>query len=199
MPLSNYYLSMKTTGNSRPFGVSLIVAGIDRLLGPQLYLLDTDGTVNAWNAVCVGRKSDDVMEGMIDLFTSSSEEKGVGISEIWPAFETCLRKHFPNKPELLVEEHVLSQGAERVSQSIPSKDTGSNESDGIIEGSSNLQPTVKPTGSIVGSSLLGTLYGDVNENIEDYWDFEVKTIMLNSDGEISIAPLIEVASSSLEH
>lgn len=190
---------MKTTGNSRPFGVSLIVAGIDGLLGPQLYLLDTDGTVNAWNAVCVGRKSDELMESLADIFNDSSEENKVGISENWPAFETCLRRHFPNKPELLTEEPVISQGAESVSLSLSSKESEHSEPDGFIEISPNLKPKLKPTGSLVGSSSLETLYGDINENVDDYWDFEVQTIMLNPDGEISISPMIEVASSSLEH
>ncbi|WP_135822533.1 archaeal proteasome endopeptidase complex subunit alpha [Halostella litorea] len=41
------------TGGARPFGVALLVAGVDRD-GPALYEVDPSGTPTAWRAVAVG-------------------------------------------------------------------------------------------------------------------------------------------------
>ena len=41
----------------RPFGVSLLIAGVDRE-GPKLYQVDPSGTFFAWKATAVGKNSD---------------------------------------------------------------------------------------------------------------------------------------------
>jgi proteasome alpha subunit len=45
----------------RPFGVSLIIAGVDRN-GPAIYLTDPSGTYLGYEAVAIGAGSDQVME-----------------------------------------------------------------------------------------------------------------------------------------
>ena len=44
-------------GGVRPFGVSLLIAGVDRE-GPKLYQVDPSGTFFAWKATAVGKNSD---------------------------------------------------------------------------------------------------------------------------------------------
>jgi len=45
----------------RPFGISLIIAGIDNT-GPQLFLTDPSGTYVAYEAIAIGAGSDQVIE-----------------------------------------------------------------------------------------------------------------------------------------
>ena len=44
-------------GGVRPFGVSLLIAGVDKE-GPKLYQVDPSGTFFAWKATAVGKNSD---------------------------------------------------------------------------------------------------------------------------------------------
>ena len=48
-------------GGVRPFGVSLLVGGVDHD-GPQLYTTDPSGSFWGWKAAAIGREADDVRE-----------------------------------------------------------------------------------------------------------------------------------------
>jgi proteasome alpha subunit len=48
-------------GGVRPFGVSLLVGGVDSL-GPQLYTTDPSGSFWGWKAAAIGRESDIIRE-----------------------------------------------------------------------------------------------------------------------------------------
>jgi proteasome alpha subunit len=56
-------------GGARPFGVSLLVAGVDDN-GPQLYTTDPSGSFWGWKAAAIGKESDVVR----DLFNESYKE-----------------------------------------------------------------------------------------------------------------------------
>ena len=44
-------------GGIRPFGVSLLIAGVDRE-GPKLYQVDPSGAFFAWKATSIGKNSE---------------------------------------------------------------------------------------------------------------------------------------------
>jgi len=44
----------------RPFGVSLIIAGVDEGTGPEVYLADPTGTYSGFHAIAIGQGSDQV-------------------------------------------------------------------------------------------------------------------------------------------
>jgi len=52
--LANIMQEYTQSGGVRPFGVSLLVAGIDDDKGPQLYQVDPSGSFFAWKAAAVG-------------------------------------------------------------------------------------------------------------------------------------------------
>ncbi len=54
-------------GGVRPFGVSLLVAGIDDM-GPQLYTTDPSGSFWGWKATAIGKESDVVREYFKDKY-----------------------------------------------------------------------------------------------------------------------------------
>ena len=85
-------------GGVRPYGVSMIIAGIDQL-GPRLFDCDPAGTINEYKAVAVGAGKDQVLTYLekenkedlkekdavalgINALKSSSEEEGVKQPEI---------------------------------------------------------------------------------------------------------------------
>ncbi|MFX0053796.1 MAG: archaeal proteasome endopeptidase complex subunit alpha [Promethearchaeota archaeon] len=57
-------------GGVRPFGVSLLVGGVDHD-GPQLYTTDPSGSFWGWKAAAIGREADDVR----DFFKESLKDK----------------------------------------------------------------------------------------------------------------------------
>ncbi len=52
----------------RPFGVSLIIAGVDKE-GPELFLTDPSGTYMSYDAVAIGAGSDQVTEALEQNYT----------------------------------------------------------------------------------------------------------------------------------
>lgn len=176
---------MKTTGNSRPFGVSLIVAGIDRVLGPQLYVLDSEGSLNAWNAVCIGKKSEKVMEDLVEYFPLTTENF-LCVADVLPRFQECLRKHFPSK--LMTSAEIVAEriDKEKINESMLLDDKV-DDFRGI--GSSrehSFLPETLLTERSKGRDSTGS--EEDPESIE-YWDFEVTSIMLNSEGDICLLPM----------
>ncbi|UCE09590.1 MAG: archaeal proteasome endopeptidase complex subunit alpha [Candidatus Thorarchaeota archaeon] len=61
-------------GGARPFGVSLLVAGIDDG-GPQLYTTDPSGSFWGWKAAAIGKESDIVRE-----FFSREYKEGLNLN-----------------------------------------------------------------------------------------------------------------------
>lgn len=55
--LSNYKHGYTQFGSSRPFGVSLMYAGYDKVCGFQLYCSDPSGNYAAWKAHATGKNS----------------------------------------------------------------------------------------------------------------------------------------------
>jgi proteasome alpha subunit len=56
----------------RPFGVSLVVAGVDRN-GPELYMTDPSGTYIGYDAIAIGAASDQVIEYFEQKYTSDKK------------------------------------------------------------------------------------------------------------------------------
>ena len=55
-------------GSGRPFGVSLMYAGFDRLRGFQLYNSDPSGNYAAWNAHATGKNSVNSISSLKDEY-----------------------------------------------------------------------------------------------------------------------------------
>lgn len=164
---------MKTTGNSRPFGVSFIVAGIDSVLGHQLYVLDPEGNVNAWNTVCIGKDSDKVMETFMDTFAKTTEDKDLSVVETWPRFQACLRKHFPGKSDVSASILKLQQERKRINTLIEIENSGEKNFGQDFGYEMTQQLAFKP---VSDSSLMD----DDDDNLNEYWELEVTSMILNS-------------------
>lgn len=173
---------MKTTGNSRPFGVSFIVAGIDSVLGHQLYVLDPEGNVNAWNTVCIGKDSDKVMETFMDTFATTTEDKDLSVVETWPRFQSCLRKHFPGKLDVSASILKLQQDRKRIHTLIDMENSGEKNLNEDIGDEMTQQLASKP---VPDSSLMD----DDDHNLNDYWELEVTSLILNSKNEACLGSL----------
>lgn len=48
-------LVRETNSGVRPFGVSLLIAGFDKVTGPALYQVDPSGSFFAWKATAIGK------------------------------------------------------------------------------------------------------------------------------------------------
>jgi Proteasome subunit len=173
---------MKTTGNSRPFGVSFIVAGIDSVLGHQLYVLDPEGSVNAWNTVCIGKDSDKVMETFLEIFAKTAENKDLSVVETWPKFQACLRKHFPGKLEVSASIRKLQLEAKRINTLIELENSGEIKLELDIGDEMILQPAYEPVSDSSNKS------NHEDKSIE-YWELEVTSLMLNSQNEVCVGSL----------
>lgn len=163
----------------------MIVAGIDRVLGPQLYVLDPEGSLNAWNAVCIGKKSEKVMESLVVSFGDIAE-KNLCVADMLPRFQECLRKHFPSK---------LMASADTVDESMTKKkrkelDMLSENEDSPREDNFSKEDSFLPETLKNDKSKRRNRNG-IEEDSDDteYWDFEVTSIMLNSEDEICILPM----------
>jgi len=55
--VANQKHSLTQFGSGRPFGVSLMYAGYDKVMGHQLYCSDPSGNYAAWNAHATGKNS----------------------------------------------------------------------------------------------------------------------------------------------
>jgi len=56
-------------GSSRPFGVSLMYAGWDAVMGYQLYCSDPSGNYAAWKAHATGKNSVNAISALKDDYT----------------------------------------------------------------------------------------------------------------------------------
>ncbi|PIN69488.1 proteasome subunit alpha [Candidatus Woesearchaeota archaeon CG11_big_fil_rev_8_21_14_0_20_43_8] len=76
----------------RPFGISLLVAGIDET-GPNLYMIETWGTFYGYKAVCIGEHEDEIKE-----ILRANHRPEMTIDEALPmcleAFKTVMQKRF---------------------------------------------------------------------------------------------------------
>lgn len=62
-------------GGVRPFGVSLLVAGVDDH-GPQLYTTDPSGSFWGWKATAIGKDSDSVRDFFTEKFSPNLDLDG---------------------------------------------------------------------------------------------------------------------------
>lgn len=173
---------MKTTGNSRPFGVSFIVAGIDSVLGHQLYVLDPEGSVNAWNTVCIGKDSDKVMETFLETFAKTTDNKDLSVVETWPKFQACLRKHFPGKLEVSASILKLQKEAKRINALIELENSGEKNLEQDMDDELIRQPAYEPVSD-------SSTKNDHEDSSTEYWELEVSSLMLNSQKEVCFGSL----------
>jgi Proteasome subunit len=172
----------QTTENTRPFGVGLIVAGIDKLLGPQLYVLDSEGSINAWNAICIGTRSEKVMKSLTVSLSDILKKGDLSIADAWPIFQSSLREHFPSKDKALEadsdpsEERSLSPKTVRASH------------DGIIAHTSFDE---LPTSESVSEGIA--------DDSDDYWELEATSMMINSANDVCITDCQFPSSQSLQN
>ena len=66
--LANYKHSYTQFGGSRPFGVSLMYAGFDKVAGFQLYNSDPSGNYAAWKAHSTGKNSVNAISTLKDEY-----------------------------------------------------------------------------------------------------------------------------------
>ena len=71
--IANQKHSLTQFGSGRPFGVSLMYAGYDKVMGHQLYCSDPSGNYAAWNAHATGKNS-------VNSITTLKEEYKAGCS-----------------------------------------------------------------------------------------------------------------------
>lgn len=158
--------------------MSFIVAGFDTVLGHQLYVLDSEGSVNAWNTVCIGKDSDKVMETFLETFATSQENKDLSVLETWPKFQACLRKHFPGKLEVSASILQLQLEAKRINTLIESEKAGEKSFDDDLLLKSAYEPVSDSSAS--------------NDNVDDsieYWELEVSSLMLDAQNEVCFSSL----------
>ena len=67
--LSNILHGRTIGDQQRPLGVCLTVVGVDNILGPQVYTIESDGSFYSWNAVAVGKQSDKIRQTLIEIMT----------------------------------------------------------------------------------------------------------------------------------
>lgn len=66
--LANYKHGYTQFGSSRPFGVSLMYAGFDKVVGFQLYNSDPSGNYAAWKAHATGKNSVNAISTLKDEY-----------------------------------------------------------------------------------------------------------------------------------
>lgn len=72
-------------GSSRPLGIGTIVAGVDEILGPQIYSLDPQGSFYGWAAVCIGGRHCERNSMLLEPFasTGSFASSRPALQDIW--------------------------------------------------------------------------------------------------------------------
>jgi 20S proteasome subunit alpha 1 len=56
----------------RPLAASVLIAGVDAILGPQVYSLTPDGSYASWHAASIGRKSSLIYDDLLRLMQRQS-------------------------------------------------------------------------------------------------------------------------------
>lgn len=59
--MADLFQEFTQSGGVRPFGVSVLLAGVDQL-GAKLYQLDPSGVFHEWKAVAIGRNSQTIKQ-----------------------------------------------------------------------------------------------------------------------------------------
>ena len=91
-------------GGVRPFGVSLLIAGVDRE-GPKLYQVDPSGTFWAWKATAIGKNSDSAKD-----FLEKRYEGGMLLEDAIQTALLTMKENFEGEMnEKNIEVGVINQ------------------------------------------------------------------------------------------
>lgn len=190
-------VSNQTTDNTRPFGVGLIVAGIDKLLGPQLYVLDSEGSINAWNAICIGMRSEKVMKSLATSFSDISTNGDLSVADAWPIFQSSLREHFPSK------DTALDANIDSPKGDLGRQMNGKHRNDdSSIQTSFDEMPLSESVIKGVANDFLSRNSLKISDEYsDDHWELEATSMMMNSADEVCITecrfPISHIISASL--
>lgn len=152
------------------------------------------GSLNAWNAICIGKNSENVMESLVESFgTEENNEKTEGnesegrrdnlskenLVSAYPNFIKCLRKHFPNKSS----ESVISEEAKKREKQV------SNIMDGVRREDSLPHKVADQDIDSTKNWDISKMSDEViNQSSDEFWEFEVYSIMRNSNGDVCSVP-----------
>jgi proteasome alpha subunit len=79
--VTDYIQQYTQVGGARPFGVALIIGGIDKDDQPRLYETDPSGTPYEWKALAVGADRGDIREFLEDNYREDLDlDGGVGLA-----------------------------------------------------------------------------------------------------------------------
>ena len=162
--------------------MGLIVAGIDKLLGPQLYVLDSEGSINAWNAICIGTRSEKVMKSLTTSLSDAFMNGDLSVADAWPIFQSSLREHFPSKDKALEAHSAPLQGEKG-----RSKTAMISTDDSSVQSSFDEMPMCESVSEGVADNFLdrsGSKMSD--EYSDDYWELEATSMMLNSADDVCV-------------
>ena len=100
--------------NARPIGVSLLIAGTDAYLGNQVYCVTPEGSLSAWNAICVGKESQRFLGKLNDLLMRKVDktdgsvrnaiEKQLSVEETWNSVKSMIDERLEKMEEDLFPE-----------------------------------------------------------------------------------------------
>ena len=91
-------------GGVRPFGVSLLIAGVDKE-GPKLYQVDPSGTFFAWKATSIGKNADSAKD-----FLEKRYESGMLLEDAIQTALLTMKENFEGEMnEKNIEVGVINQ------------------------------------------------------------------------------------------
>lgn len=90
--IANILHELTINENYRPLAIKLILAGIDKRKGPQIYLLEPDGLTSSWKAIAIGTESRIINQELISLLPT--EDVYLSLQQIWQAIRSVLLKRY---------------------------------------------------------------------------------------------------------
>jgi len=168
--LASVLHALTMRGRHRPLAVSLMVAGWDKRLGPQIYTTDPEGSFRGWNAVAIGSNSDKLMSELEKVITSKDQT----VQTIRPKFiSNVMLKHLRYSGVNIGTSDIAAEPSSRNSTTAEiSTDSATVETNG-----ENLRETRQRT-------VNSIFDGRTSNDDEPDWVFEEYTCMKTSRGEV---------------